>query len=346
LTAAKQLHYTAIIVSDPNEAIPLPSLEDPDSLYRDQLLTRGQIPSPDPDNPAWGVGGALLVWFVSIFLVVFMPLVFLIPFASHRGISFAVPNYLPALVELATNDKTAVLLQIVALFPAHLITLLLVWVLVTRFGRQSFWSAIGWEWPPQFPWSLEIALSVLLGIVLFGIGTVMARLLGAEKPTQLEQIINSSLAARYAISFLAVFTAPFAEEFVYRGVLYSALRKTAGVYGGLLLGFVFGVRLDRKTQDGLGVSGAIVLVLVLFTVIHVPQYWPNLGVIAAVALLSIVLTLVRAFSGRLLPCIVIHLVFNGIQAAILVLEPYSRVLPPTQPAPAASILLYLAGFTF
>jgi membrane protease YdiL (CAAX protease family) len=188
----------------------------------------------------------------------------------------------------------------------------------------------------------------LLGILLFGVGSVLARLIGAEKPTQLEQMINSSLAARYAISFLAVFTAPFVEEFIYRGVLYAALRKTVGEYVGFLLTLVSGVKLDQDTRDKLGMSGAVVLVLALFTIIHVPQYWPNLGVIAAVALLSIVLTLVRAYSGRLLPCIAIHLVFNGVQGLLLILEPYAHRLAPTpEPvAPTAALLWTLINFRF
>lgn len=317
-------------------------------IYRGERQTGDTSHPPNQKTPGWGVGGALLVWIGSILLVVFMPLVFLIPYASSKGISFGTPNYFPALVEFATNDKTAVLLQLVALFPSHLFTFLLVWVLVTRFGRHPFWANIGWEWPSQFPWWLDVLLGVLLGIVLFVVGNVIAKLLGAEKPTQLEHIVNSSLAARYMISFLAVFTAPFAEEFIYRGVLYSALRKTVGVYGGLLLAFVFGVKLDGRSQDRLGVWGAVVLVLALFTIIHIPQYWPNFGVIAAVALLSIVLTLVRAYSGRLLPCIVIHLVFNAITAIILVLEPYLRRSAPTTDsvAPTASLLLPLISFLF
>jgi membrane protease YdiL (CAAX protease family) len=156
---------------------------------------------------------------------------------------------------------------------------------------------------------------------LFVVGAFVAKVLGGDKPTQLEQIINSSLLARYMISFLAVGTAPFVEEFVYRGVLYAPLQRLAGV------------------------PGAVVIVLALFTLIHVPQYWPNFGVIAAVALLSIVLTLVRAYSGRLLPCIVIHLIFNGIQAVILIIEPHVQPLIPSaeRGAPAVSFLLSLIG---
>jgi membrane protease YdiL (CAAX protease family) len=328
-----------------NEVSPLPVLEDPSFTYPGDPSTKDPSQPDDPDNPAWGVGGALLVWFASIFLVVFMPLFFLIPYAAYKGIHFGSPNYLPTLVEFATSDKTALLLQILALFPSHLLTFVLVWALVTRFGKQSFWKAIGWGWARGF----RLWTCILLGIVLFVAGSVIARLIGAEKPTQLEQLINSSLAARYAISFLAVFTAPFVEEFIYRGVLFAALRKTVGEYGGLLLALVSGVKLDRETRDRFGMSGAAVIVLALFTIIHVPQYWPNLGVIAAVALLSIVLTLVRAWSGRLLPCIVIHLVFNGIQALLLILEPYAhRFLPaPEQvPPPTAALLMALIKFRF
>ena len=125
------------------------------------------------------------------------------------------------------------------------------------------------------------------------------------------------------IAALAVLTAPFVEEFIYRGVLYAALQRT------------------------IGVRGAVIFVLALFTLIHVPQYWPNLGVIAAVGLLSIVLTIVRAQTGRLLPCVVIHLVFNLIQALLLIVEPYAqRMLPTNQPAPTMDVLLPLAHLFF
>ena len=103
---------------------------------------------------------------------------------------------------------------------------------------------------------------------------VGARLvLGGETPTQLDQIINSSLAARYVLAALAVFTAPLVEELIYRGVLYSALQRLVGV------------------------SPAVIVVLAIFTLIHVPQYWPNVAVISAVGFLSVCLTIIRAYTG-------------------------------------------------
>jgi membrane protease YdiL (CAAX protease family) len=294
-------------VEKPNYPPGPPTFGDSNPVYQKELQANPQSPPVDPNNPPWGVGAALLVWFLSIVLMFVVPLIFLIPYVAVIGLKSFDPL-----------GKTSILIQVISLFPTHLLTFGLVWIVVTRFGKQSFWAAIGWGWARGFRlWSY-----IGLGTLLFVVGSVIAKLLGAEKPTQLEQIINSSLLARYMISFLAVCTAPFVEEFVYRGVLYAPLQRLAGV------------------------RGAVVIVLALFTIIHVPQYWPNVGVIAAVALLSIVLTVVRAYSGRLLPCVVIHLVFNGIQAVILIIEPHVQPMIPSaeRAAPAPSFLLPLIGW--
>lgn len=321
-----------------NEAFQFPSADATADIYAHDP----QVAAPvDPDHPSWGMGSALFVWLVSLLLSVFVPIIFLVPYASYRGITPSSPDYLPALTQFAITDKTAVLVQVLAVVPIHILTLLLVWALVTRFGKQSFWKALGWGWAPRFRlWSC-----IGLGVLLFIVANVVAKWLGAETPTQLEQVINSSYAARIAISFLAVCTAPFVEEFVYRGVLYSALRQGMASLSAWILG-LFSVRLDARSKERIGVVSAVIMVLALFTLIHVPQYWPNLGVIAAVGILSVALTLIRAYSGKLLPCIAIHLVFNGITAVILLVEPYAkRFLPPTPapPDPAATIIQFI-GF--
>ncbi|HEV7472927.1 MAG TPA: type II CAAX endopeptidase family protein [Pyrinomonadaceae bacterium] len=304
----------------PDEVAPLPIPASPDSTYLDQFPAKENFQSVDPNNPVWGIGGALLVWIASILVQIVVPLFFVIPFAIHRGLNPASPEFARSALELAITDATGIFLQIVAILPTHLISFALLWALVTRFGKRPFLSSLGWGWSNR----LRFWQSVGLGITLFLAAWPLAVLLGSGKPTQLEQLINSSVAARYAIAFLAVFTAPFIEEFTYRGVLYSAL------------------------QRAIGVRGAVIFILALFTVIHVPQYWPNLGVISAVALLSIVLTIVRARTGRLLPCIIIHMSFNAVQAALLLVGPYlQRFLPSTEPAvPTVSILFPLIHLIF
>lgn len=350
--------YTQPIVSKPNEATALPPTEEIDSLYQTATpaavlpgsttaapTDRGVPVIPDPDRPSWGVFSAIGLWLMSLFLVLFVPLLFLIPYASMRGIPFrpGAPDYWPTVGQFAMSDKGAVLVQVLALLPIHIVTFFLVWAMVTRFGKQSFKAALGWGWPSRLrPW-VGLVLCILVGAIMFVIGSVIARLLGADTPTQLEQIVKSSYAARVALAVLAVGTAPFVEEFIYRGVLYSALRRGVGTLCSFIFG-IFSIQLDPRSSERVGVVGAVVLVLALFTAIHVPQYWPNLGVIAAVGLLSFVLTVVRAYTGRLLPCIVIHLVFNGIQAVILLIEPYAqKFLPPVPAPPDPAIIFPLIG---
>jgi membrane protease YdiL (CAAX protease family) len=88
------------------------------------------------------------------------------------------------------------------------------------------------------------------------------------------------------------------EELVYRGVLYSAVERA------------------------LGKIVAVGVVSLLFAGVHVFQYSNNIAVITVITLLSVTLTLVRAYSGRVLPAFVIHFVFNGIQSLLIVLAPF------------------------
>jgi CAAX protease family protein len=265
----------------------------------------------DPNNPPWGLGGAVVVLLGSIFLQFAFSILFFLPYLFLLSLR---PDAPANLVEFAVTDKTAIFLQVIAILPAHLFSLALVWAVVTRFGKLPFMASLGLTWSDR----LRFWGSVGLGILLCVVGSGIAWLLGGGTPTQLDQIINSSLAARYSLAVLAVFTAPLVEELVYRGVLYSALHRLVGV------------------------SSAVIIVLGVFTLIHVPQYWPNFGILAAVGLLSVSLTIIRAYSGRLLPCVVIHLVFNGIQAIVLVIEPHLPKLALANEQ-AAAILLILGN---
>jgi membrane protease YdiL (CAAX protease family) len=307
-------------LSPSNEVPALSGSEQPRFTYPNKPPIDRAAEVVDPNNPVWGIGGALLIWIASIAVQAVIPLFFIIPFAMHRGLSLGSPDFARGALELAVTDRTAIFLQVIAILPTHLVTLAFLWALVTRFGKRPFLASFGWGWTPR----LRLWQSVGLGICLFIVATTLAALLGAEKQTQLEQLITSSVGARYAIAFLAVFTAPFIEEFVYRGVVYSALQQT------------------------IGVKAAVVFVATLFTAIHVPQYWPNIGVISAVALLSIVLTIVRAYSGKLLPCVIVHMAFNGVQSLILIAGPYAeRLLPTAKPVvPTTSMIVTLFHFLF
>jgi membrane protease YdiL (CAAX protease family) len=294
------------IVSSPNEpaAPPVEQQAETNFVFGPWPVAAAASATPapadsiDPNNPPWGVVAGLLTWFGSVVVLFGMALLFLIPYLalSYRGA-----------VEDLVTDKTALLLQILSAFPAHLLTLAIAWAVVTRFGKRPFWSTLGFSWSERFGFWTSAGLAI--GLLALGLG--LTKLIGGD-PTQIDQIVSSSTMSRYAIALLAATTAPFVEEVVYRGVLYSALQKTVGMVW------------------------AIIGVSVLFTLVHVLQYYNNLGVILVITMLSLSLTLVRAFTGKLLPCFVMHLIFNGIQSVIIIAEPYFPQAVPEveQKAPA------------
>ena len=290
---------------------PVEPTEYADYTPRDISAPPPQAEVVTPDNPPWGVLGGGGLWLASVALVVICPVLFLAGYLLQQGVG---AQEWP---RVATSDPTAIFVQIVATVPAHLLTLGLAWLIITGAGRRPFFRSLGWEWGGGFRLWNSAALAV--GLLL--LGYFILSLTGKPK-TQLDEILESSRATALATAFLATFTAPLVEEVVYRGVLYSGLRKYFGA------------------------AWAGVCVIVLFALVHVPQYLPSFGTIAIILLLSIVLTVIRARSGQLLPCFVVHLVFNGIQSALIVAEPYlKRFLPETPPAPAPdpALILRLLG---
>ena len=245
--------------------------------------------NPTPDNPPWGNLAAILVWFASIALIVLIPILFVIPYLAKQ------PDLLSDRIKAAAfiqNDPIAVLLSIVAVIPAHILTLVLAWAVVTKLNKYSFFETLGWKWGGFTVWN---CLLILAGI--FIVAAVTSYFV-PEQDNDLLKILRSSRAAVFVIAFLATFTAPLVEEVVYRGVLYSALQKS------------------------LGVTAGVVLTTLFFAVVHVPQYYPSYSTIFLIVLLSLVLTLVRVRTKNLLPCVILHTIFNGVQSLLIILQPY------------------------
>jgi CAAX protease family protein len=243
----------------------------------------------NPDNPPWGVWTAVLAWFGSVVLLLGVQFLFIIPYVllKYRGAGFEATG------QSLQKDPAAILLSVLSTIPAHILTVGLVWAVVTGFGKRPFWRTLGWSWSSRVgPWT-----SIGLAVLVLVIGGVITKRLGGEA-TEVDAIVASSTAARVAIAVLATLTAPFVEEMIYRGLLYAALQR---VMGRLL---------------------TVLFVSFLFAFVHVFQYSNNLGVIAAITIFSLSLTLMRAYSGRLLPCYAMHLVFNGLQSIVILFEPY------------------------
>ena len=287
------------------------------------------VDQPDPDltqnlnqlesrqTSAWGdVVAAFLVWIGSVALLLFVPLAAIIPYV----VSLAMKGVSLDPVALG-KDKTFLFLSIISVIPAHALTLLGIWIVVKKRWKGNFWDTLKCSWPPMWSSWRGLALCSTTAVLLLGVGWGVVKILGGDK-TDLDFLIESSFAARIATAFLAVATAPLVEEIVYRGLLYPAIHRL------------------------LGMSWSVIVVTLMFALVHVPQYKNSIGVIAVITILSVVLTIVRAWTDRLLPSIVIHLIFNGVQSLLLVLEPFVSKPEKVETAPTLIMLSHLLRHFF
>jgi membrane protease YdiL (CAAX protease family) len=248
-----------------------------------------------PDNPPWNSFIAIVVWLSSVFAIILFPLLFLVPYviSTHGGVPQG-----DDFAEALQKDPTAIMLQVLAVFPAHALTLVIAWFAVTRARKYSFTKTLGWTMGGVVWWHY-----VLFMLCFFALAGAVNYFV-PEQENELIRVLRSSRTAVVLVAIMATFTAPLVEEVIYRGVLYSAFQRT------------FGPAL------------AVVAVTVLFALVHVPQYYPSVSTMLLLTVLSLTLTLIRARSGNLLPCIVLHTVFNAAQSALLLIEPSLQQAPP------------------
>ena len=238
----------------------------------------------DKDNPPWNSIIAVLFWLFSILVILIAQGAAAAAYSSYSGLS----------LENSFKDPSMLVATIIAVLPAHIVTLAVGWMIVTRMGTYSFSKMLGMEWGGFRWWHL-----ILMLLAMVSLFALFLALFG-EKENDFDKLLKSSRGAVYAVAFIATFSAPIVEEVVYRGVFYGAVRRSFNTFA------------------------AVLLISVLFAGVHLPQYWGDLATISSLFTLSVGLTLVRAFTRNLLPCIVLHFVFNGIQTTLLVLEPWIK----------------------
>lgn len=304
------------------------------------------------NNPQWDVLAALGLWLVSILLVFAVPTLIALPYILFR---YAGTNNA---AQVLVTDPTVLLLSVLGVIPAHILTFGAAWAIVTNYGRRPFWRALGWSFSPKFGFMLSAGLAIALYIA----GSVVAKLIGGD-PTDIDILANSSLAVRLLLAVLATTSGPLVEEIVYRGVIYTSLEKRVGmirweeivdrgvIYNSLQKRFglirwigKWGIRYQKlypSLQKRIGVIVAVVIVSFLFVLVHVYQYRNSLGAIAVIALLSVSLTLVRARTGRLLPCFIMHMFFNGVVSLIIIFYPYlEQFQKGAEQKPQAGMILW------
>ncbi len=249
---------------------------------------------PNPDNPGWGVLGGFGVWFASI-IVLFLASavgagIYLVRYKSQGNV---IPLEAEELNKILLSEGS-ILIQMAMNVGAHLATIAICWMVVTRMGKRSFAEGIGWRWEGQ---TKVAKLAIIVGISLLFIVVVgnLPRLIPDSKTNPFTEMLKVSQSVRYAVAFLAIFTAPLTEELVYRGLLYSPLKRA------------------------IGTVGAVAVATILFAVVHVPQYLGAWGSLTGLLLLSLALTCIRAKTKSIFPCVWIHTLFNTVGAIAIVL---------------------------
>ncbi len=253
----------------------------------------------NPDNPHWGIFAGIAVWLASVVAVVLTPSLFLLPYITTSGIEFASSQQM---MEFARTDPNAVIVQFAAIIPAHLLTIFVAWVLVTRFSRQPFLETLGWSSGGLRWWHYG---AMFLGF--YALASVVGYY-SPEQDNEFLRMVRTSRTAVYIVAIMATFSAPLIEEVVYRGVLYAPIQRSFGA------------------------PAAVLLVTLIFTSVHVPQYLGSPSTILLLLLLSLALTIIRAFSKSIFPCFVFHTLINASQSILLIIEPYIK--PPAEIAPA------------
>lgn len=232
---------------------------------------------------------AFFVWIMSVAFIAFIPAIFLLPYLASLGVPLTDTGQI---ADMARSDQTAIFLQLTAILPAHLLTFGLAYLIVSQGRKFKFFETMGWNTGGVEWWHYSLIL-----VSFFAIAVVVGYFI-PEQENDMLRMLRSSRLAVIAVAIIATFSAPLVEEVIYRGVLYSAFERAFGI------------------------PIAFLLVTALFALVHVPQYYPSVSTIVLLTLLSITLTGLRIWSNSLWPCVVLHTIFNGLQSALLVAEPW------------------------
>jgi membrane protease YdiL (CAAX protease family) len=257
----------------------------------EQAATPPANPAPRLPVAGWNASAALVTWLLSISAILLASIGAQLGWTTWFYLQRAA---LPTQADL-TASRSLTLTLVLSTFVAHAVTLLWCWQLIHRTSPQGIRPALGLDWCRPC-WSRRGAflLACAFAAPLFlAVGAWLERYLPNAK-TDLDRILAQGPSIRVAIACVAALSAPLVEEVVYRGV----------VFGGL--------------QRSLGGRAAVVLVSLLFLAVHVPQYWGGWAGLTMLALLSFTLTILRAATGSILPSVVLHYAFNGIQAIAIV----------------------------
>ena len=240
-------------------------------------------PAPKPLPEQWRLRDLIIfILFIPVALVAANLIVFV-------GYAVLAPHlhWTTPILKLQANAVFLLALQLIF----YLFLLAYIYFLVTLYYKASFLSTLKWK-----SLSAHNTLRYLLGgAALSLIVMIVPPLLPQRKSFPLEKMFDSPTSA-YAIAAFAVLIAPFMEELLFRGLLFSFFEK----HGGLKF--------------------AIGSTALLFAGLHIPEYWGAWNNVAMILIVGLTFSIVRGLTGSLTPSFVLHLAYNGTLMFLLFLQ--------------------------
>jgi len=210
----------------------------------------------------------------AVFALVVVPFLLLMVYAILQPLA----HWKMTATAAATNPILMVSIQLVS----YVMIMAFVYVLVAVHYGLPFWTALKWRSP-----GVRQGLRLFLGgIAMVLVSLVVSHFLPDKNPFPLEQWFNSPAAA-YTLAAFAIFVAPFMEELIFRGVLFTFFERHAGV------------------------RFAVISTALLFGALHVPEYWGAWTHALIILGVGLICSLVRGITDSLAPSVILHIVFNG-----------------------------------
>jgi membrane protease YdiL (CAAX protease family) len=166
------------------------------------------------------------------------------------------------------------------------ITFLVALILVFLLARPPTGIA---EFGFRIPHSRYVAIAIVFGVTLGLAVTMLSHLLPSKPP------FDVSGFAPWMVGLYFVIGAPIQEEIIFRGLIQSILER----------------RMVNFPLFGGSLSAAVVFTAALFGIIHLEA---GVVVAASATILGLVAGELRRRSGSLLPAVIVHALFNSVDA--------------------------------
>lgn len=219
----------------------------------------------------------VVVFFISQLVGVYIASKLILPAADKLSVS--------ELFSLGSSQGTVISVSI--LISAVLLTVVTFFIVRLKGGDVK-------QYLKLHSFSLGIGIRMLGWLVVFMVGSELLTAVLDKTPLVFMDPLYQSVSSVWLLTFALVIVAPFYEELVFRGLLWSAISEQ----------FLTSVN-SEKTAAVI----ASIVTSIIFATIHVQYGWYE---ISSIVVLALIFCYARIKSGSLLLCILLHSINNGV----------------------------------